>query len=70
MKTVTTFITAAAFSLLAFGASAQTISATGNTLDSAEAALAAKAKAEGKSDYKITSARMGNFVMMTAELDK
>lgn len=70
MKTMKTIITAAALSLIAFGASAQTITATGKTLDATEAAIAEKAKEMHASDYKITSARMGNYVMMSAELYK
>ena len=70
MKTVTTFISAAALSLIAFGASAQTITATGSTLDSAEAVIAKKAQEMNASDYKITSAHMGNKVTMSAELYK
>jgi hypothetical protein len=70
MKTVSTLITAAALSLIAFGASAHTITATGNTLDSAEAVIAKKAKEMNATDYKITSARMGNKVTMSAELYK
>ncbi|WP_313590900.1 DUF1471 domain-containing protein [Pantoea septica] len=56
---------------MSFGSfAAQSISAHGSTLDSAEAHIAAKAQAEGASGYKITSARADNGVYMTAELYK
>ena len=58
---------ASGLSVLAFGASAVTITATGDTLASTEAIIAAKAKAAGADSYTITSARMGNFVTMSAE---
>ncbi|OBY37283.1 hypothetical protein PR729_08305 [Providencia rettgeri] len=60
---------ASVLSFVAFGASAVTITATGDTLASTEAIIAAKAKAKaaGADSYTITSARMGNFVTMSAE---
>ncbi|KFD22307.1 MULTISPECIES: YdgH/BhsA/McbA-like domain containing protein [Tatumella] len=70
MKILTTIATAAVFSALSFGASAEMISATGSTLDSAQAHIAAQAKADGASSYTITSARTDNGVYMTAELNK
>jgi len=70
MKTVSTIFSAAALSLFAFTASAHSVTATGNTLDSAEAVIAKKAKELNASDYKITSAHMGNKVTMSAELYK
>ncbi len=70
MKILTTLATAAVFSALSFGASAEMISATGSTLDSAQSHIAAQAKAAGASSYTITSARTDNGVYMTAELDK
>lgn len=61
----------AALSAISFSSvAAQSISAHGSTLDSAEAHIAAKAQAEGASSYKITSARADNGVYMTAELYK
>ncbi|SFN05034.1 Protein of unknown function [Izhakiella capsodis] len=61
----------AALSLISFGSYAgQSVSARGSTLDSAEAHIAAKAKAAGAESYRITSARVDNGVYMTAELDK
>ncbi|WP_334642516.1 DUF1471 domain-containing protein [Klebsiella aerogenes] len=70
MKTVLTIFSAAALSLFAFTASAHSVTATGNTLDSAEAVIAKKAKELNSTDYKITSAHMGNKVTMSAELYK
>ena len=68
MKTLTAIFAASLLSLAAFNASAQSVTATGSTLDSAEAAIAQKAKEMHASDYKIISARMGNTVNMSAEL--
>ncbi|CND54875.1 DUF1471 domain-containing protein [Yersinia alsatica] len=70
MKTINTLISASILSLMAFGASAQTVTATGSTLDSVEAVIAKKAKDMNASGYKIISARMGNKVMMSAKLYK
>ena len=67
MKMLTTIAAAAVFSALSFGASAEMISATGSTLDSAQSQIAAHAKAAGASSYTITSARTHNGVYMTAE---
>jgi hypothetical protein len=46
------------------------VTATGSTLESAEANIAAQAERAGASDYKITQAYTGNRVHMTAELLK
>jgi Protein of unknown function (DUF1471). len=70
MKTLSMILTASVLSVMAFGASAQSVTATASTLDSAEAIIAHKAKEMNASDYKITSARMGNRVTMSAELHK
>ncbi|EPB6708907.1 DUF1471 domain-containing protein [Escherichia coli] len=70
MKTNIAIFTASLFSVAAFNASAQSVTATGTTLDSAEAVIAQKAKEMNASEYKITSARMGNTVTMSAELYK
>lgn len=70
MKNLTAIFAASLLSVAAFNASAQSVTATGSTLDTAEAAIAQKAKALNASDYKITSARMGNTVTMSAELYK
>lgn len=69
MKSVKTFVAVAAFSMLSFGAFAQSVSATGPTLEHAEAQIAAKAAEQGMS-YKITSAQFNNRVQMTAVLTK
>ncbi|KAF1370315.1 MAG: DUF1471 domain-containing protein [Yokenella regensburgei] len=70
MKTMTAIFAASLLSAAAFSASAQSITACGSTLDSAEAAIAQKAKSMNATHYKITSARMGNTVTMSAELNK
>ncbi|MEY0384117.1 hypothetical protein AB7V99_12750 [Providencia rettgeri] len=65
MNMLKTLMAASVLSFVAFGASAATITATGDTLASTEAKIAAKAA--GADSYTITSARMGNFVTMSAE---
>ena len=70
MKTLTAIFAASLLSAAAFSASAQSVTATASTLDSAEAAIAQKAQEMNASDYKITRARMGNTVTMSAELYK
>ncbi|MRF65209.1 DUF1471 domain-containing protein [Escherichia coli] len=67
MNMLKTLMAASVLSFVAFGASAATITATGDTLASTEAKIAAKVKAAGADSYTITSARMGNFVTMSAE---
>lgn len=69
MKTINTLVTAAALSVLSFGAFAQSVTATASTLDDAEAIVAAQAQKAGAS-YKITEANVNNGVHMTAELTK
>ncbi|WP_172731897.1 YdgH/BhsA/McbA-like domain containing protein [Pluralibacter gergoviae] len=69
MKNIKTFVAVAAFSLMSFGAFAQSVSATASTLDRAEEKIAAQAAQQGAS-YKITSATYKNRVHMTAELTK
>lgn len=70
MKNLTAIFAASLLSVAAFSATAQSVTATGSTLDTAEAAIAQKAKEMNASDYKITSARMGDTVTMSAELYK
>ncbi len=72
MKNVKTLAIAAvaALSMISGSFAAESISAHGSTLDSAEAHIAAKAQAEGASSYKITSVRADNGVYMTAEIYK
>ena len=69
MKSIKTFVSVAALSMISFGSFAQSVSATAATLDRAEAKIAAQAAEQGAS-YKITSARFNNRVHMTAELTK
>lgn len=73
MKTIKTLSVAAVavLGMISFGSfAAQSISAQGSTLDTAEANIAAQAKASGAESYKITSARADNGVYMTAEIYK
>ncbi|MGK3189203.1 DUF1471 domain-containing protein [Enterobacter soli] len=49
---------------------AETVSAYGTTLDSAENAIAIKAKERGASSYKILASRSGDCFYMTAKLLK
>ncbi|WNN45291.1 MULTISPECIES: YdgH/BhsA/McbA family protein [Winslowiella] len=70
MKSIKTFVAVIALSTISFGSFAQSVSAYGSHLDSAEARIAAKAEQAGASSYKITSARVGNQVYMTADLIK
>ncbi len=69
MKNIKTFVAVTALSLMSMGAFAQSISVTSSTLDSAEAKISAMAEKQG-SHYTITSARVGDRVHMTANLDK
>lgn len=69
MKIIKTLAAVAAFSVISFGSYAQSVTATGATLDSTEAKIAVKAHEEGAS-YKITQAYTNNGVHMTAELYK
>ncbi|KTS71768.1 DUF1471 domain-containing protein [Pantoea stewartii] len=69
MKTIKTFAVLIALTILPVAAFAQTVTATGSTLDSAEAKIAAQAQDAGAS-YKITEANTNNGVHMTAELYK
>ena len=69
MKSIKTFVAVAAFSMISFGAFAQSITASATTLDGAEAQIAAQAKQAGAS-YRITEANVNNNVHMTAELTK
>lgn len=69
MKNIKTLTAAAALSLISFASFAQSVTATGSTLDEAQAQIAAQAKQAGAS-YHITEAYAGNQVHMTAELTK
>lgn len=69
MKSIKTLVAVTALSVMSFGAFAQSISATASTLDAAEAKISAMAQQQG-SQYTITSARVGDRVHMTANLDK
>jgi len=67
MKKIKFSIVAIAFGMLPFYTFAQSISASGSTLDDAEAKISAQAAAKGMS-YRITSAQYKNYVYMTAKL--
>ena len=69
MKTVKSALIIAVLSAISFGSVAQSITATGSTLDEAESHIAQQAKKVG-SDYKITESYAGNQLHMTAELIK
>ena len=69
MNTIKKIAAVALLSVISAGAFAQTVTATASTLDGAEAKIAAQAKAAG-AGYRITEARDGNQVHMTAELTK
>lgn len=67
MKNIKTFAAVIALSVVPFATFAQSVTATGTTLDGAEAKIAAQAKENGAS-YKVTEAYFNNGVHMTAEL--
>lgn len=69
MKYIKAFVLVSALSLVSFASFAQSVTATGSTLDDAQAQIAAQAKQAGAS-YHITEAYAGNQVHMTAELTK
>ena len=69
MKSIKTFVAVIALATSFGSFAAQTVTATGSTLESAEAKIAAQAAEQGAS-YKITSAQFNNRVHMTAELSK
>lgn len=71
MKTIKTISIAAvaALSLMSASGFAQSISVNANTLDGAEAQVAAQANEQG-AQYKIIEANTSNRVHMTAELYK
>ena len=70
MKSIKTFVAVIALATSFGSFAAQTVTATGSTLERAEAKIAAQAERAGASDYKITQAYTGNRVHMTAELLK
>ncbi|WP_272522695.1 DUF1471 domain-containing protein [Providencia sp. PROV202] len=70
MKTLKMLAAAMTLSIFSFGAFAQSVTATSDTITSAEAIIAQKAQEAGASGYKITSARMGNYATVSAVLIK
>ncbi|WP_312111441.1 DUF1471 domain-containing protein [Pantoea septica] len=69
MKTVKYALLAIALSAVSFAGFAQSITATGSTLDDAETHIAQLAQKAGAT-YKITESYSGNQVHMTATLYK
>lgn len=69
MKLIKNLAIASTLSLVSLSSYAQSITATGSTLDEATAKIAAIAKKEGAS-YKIVGAFNGNFIYIIAKLDK
>lgn len=69
MKTVKSTLIAIALSAVSFAGFAQSITATGSTIDDAESHIAQQAQKAGAT-YKITESYSGNQVHMTATLDK
>ena len=69
MKTVKSALIAIALSAVSFAGFAQSITATGSTIDDAESHIAQQAQKTGAT-YKITESYSGNQVHMTASLDK
>ena len=69
MSIIKTLAAVTVLSLLSFYSVAETVTATADNLDDAEAVIAAQAKKAGES-YTITEATMNNEVHMTAELHK
>ncbi|WP_413492634.1 DUF1471 domain-containing protein [Morganella psychrotolerans] len=70
MKNIQLALAATILSLVSFSSSAESVTTTGDTLDSAEAVIAQKAKEAGASGYTITSARVGNTTTISAVLNK
>ena len=54
--------------ILPFSVCAQTVTATGDTLEQTEEEIRHRADKQGDRYYKITEARMGNKVHITAEI--
>lgn len=54
---------------ISFSSQAKSVSACATTLDAAEQQISAQAKANGAESYTITSARVDNFVYMTANIE-
>ncbi|MCT6592576.1 DUF1471 domain-containing protein [Pantoea dispersa] len=69
MKNIKKLVLVSALSLVSFGSFAQSVTATGSTLDSAEEQIAAQAQQLGVK-YKIIEASNSNVVHMTAEIYK
>jgi len=69
MKTVKSALIVIVLSAVSFAGFAQSITATGSTIDDAESHIAQQAQKAGAT-YKVTESYSGNQVHMTATLDK
>ena len=70
MKNIKLLAAACMLSVVSFSGFAQSVSVTADTLNNAEAKIAAIAQESGASSYRITSAEQKNVARVTAVLDK
>ena len=70
MKNIKLLAAAGMLSVVSFSGFAQSVSVTADTLNNAEAKIAAIAQESGASSYSITSADQKNVARVTAVLDK
>ena len=70
MKNIKLLAAAGMLSVVSFSGFAQSVSVTADTLNNAEAKIAALAQESGASSYRITSADQKNVARVTAVLDK
>ena len=70
MKNIKLLAAAGMLSVVSFSGFAQSVSVTADTLNNAEAKIAAIAQESGSSSYRITSADQKNVARVTAVLDK
>ena len=70
MKNIKLLAAAGMLSVVSFSGFAQSVSVTADTLNNAEAKIAAIAQDSGASSYRITSADQKNVARVTAVLDK
>ena len=70
MKNIKLLAAAGMLSGVSFSGFAQSVSVTADTLNNAEAKIAAIAQESGASSYRITSADQKNVARVTAVLDK
>lgn len=70
MKNIKLLAAAGMLSVVSFSGFAQSVNVTADTLNNAEAKIAAIAQESGASSYRITSADQKNVARVTAVLDK